>query len=111
MESTVTNASNSNQDTEKIIRVSSSTDVHKLANSIIAAYEKAPNDNIILRAIGAGALNQATKAAITSNKFFSSQGLTVCLIPSFKRFNEVPPGGGAERETIAIEFRVYLKRS
>lgn len=98
-----------NENAECVLKVAASADVQKLANAITSAYRKDPEKPIILRAIGAGAVNQATKAAIVSGSTFSRFGLTVYLVPSFKSFDEKV--GDTTRETVAIEFRIALKRS
>ena len=95
---------------EKVLKVAASTDIHKLCNSIIISYEKEPNNPIILRAIGAGAVNQAVKATINSSEYFSKKGLTPALVPSWKNIID-PIEGGGERKTCAIEFRIDLRRS
>lgn len=90
---------------EKILKSAAATDVQKLANSIVTSYQKNPKVPIIIRSIGAGAVNQAVKAAIVSSQFFSRAGFTVSLVPSFKPLVE------DGRKTVSIEFRVDLKRS
>ena len=67
-----------------VLRCKSSTDASKLASSIYSLYQGDNNVVIFLNVIGAGALNQAIKAAIISNKFFSKKGLVVALQPSFQ---------------------------
>lgn len=65
-----------NEVQEKVttLRCSSSTDAKKLAGSIYSTYQSNPDNDIIIRVIGAGALNQAIKGAIISNKFFAKKG-------------------------------------
>ena len=52
-----------NEVQEKVttLRCSSSTDAKKLAGSIYSTYQSNPDNDIIIRVIGAGALNQAIK--------------------------------------------------
>jgi len=44
---------------------------------------------VVLRTIGAGALNQATKAVIVANKNLSSQGLEAIMRPYYKKIEEL----------------------
>ena len=73
-----------NNTTEKVLRCKASTDANKLAGSIYSAYQGNPDAEIHLRVIGAGALNQAVKGAIISQKFFAKKGLFISLFPSFQ---------------------------
>ena len=66
------------------LRCKSSTDANKLAGSIFSVRQVNPESRIIIRVIGAGALNQATKASILANKYFIKQGVTLALQPSFQ---------------------------
>lgn len=68
----------------RILRCKSSTDANKLAGSIYSAYQETPDIQMVIRVIGAGALNQAIKAAIISNKFFCKRGMMIDLRPSFQ---------------------------
>lgn len=86
---------------DRILKVGSATDINRLRNGIVACYEKHPDKPILLRAIGAGALNQAIKGAIVSNDYFSRKGYTVTLVPSFHSLE----GGGT-----GIEMRINLIR-
>lgn len=73
-----------NKETEKVLRCKASTDANKLAGSIYSVYQTDPDTEISLRVIGAGALNQAVKGVIISQKFFAKKGLFVSIFPSFK---------------------------
>lgn len=67
-----------------VLKCGSSTDATKLAGSLYSAYRDDLKQAFYIRVIGAGALNQAVKAAIISNKFFSKNGIVVGLQPSFQ---------------------------
>lgn len=84
----------------KLLKCRASTDANKLAGSIYSTYKEFPDCDIILRVIGAGALNQAVKAAIISNKFFAKNGKATMLCPSFQ---------DANGNMTAIELRICLK--
>lgn len=66
-----------------IIRCKASTDANKLAGSIYSAYKDNQDKTLVVRVIGAGSLNQATKAVIIANKFFSKKGIILDVRPSF----------------------------
>lgn len=83
--------------TTSVLRVKGSTNVGKLAGSIVSAQESGA-ERILVRAIGASALNQATKAIIISNKQFIGKGLICSMIPSFSTFKN------EEVELTAIEL-------
>jgi stage V sporulation protein SpoVS len=96
----------------ELIRVRSVTDVRQLSGSIINCYKKnqakidAVDSHIkeipiILRTIGAGALNQAVKGATTSNKYFGQLGQQVILVPSFFSI---------DADTTALELRVEIRK-
>lgn len=85
-------------DLVKILRVKASTDATKLAGSIYAACME--DKKVVLRVIGAGSLNQATKAVIISNKYFCQKGLTPCVKPSFHNVSD---------NVTAIELVVFLQ--
>lgn len=72
------------KENEELIKVGSGTDSNKVAGCINGIYSKDPTTKIILRVIGAGALNQAIKGAISSNRNFSKQGKKVSLFPYFR---------------------------
>lgn len=86
----------------KVLRCKTSTDANKLAGSIYSTFQENADVQIVIRVIGAGALNQAVKAAIISNKFFAKKGLVVDLRPSFQ--------DAAENMT-AIELRVVFSKN
>jgi stage V sporulation protein S len=84
-----------------LLRCKASTDANKLAGSIHSAHQLDPDSKIALRVIGAGALNQAIKAVIISNKFFAKKGVSVGVQPSFQ---------DADGEMTAIEMRLIFIR-
>ena len=66
------------------LRCKSSTDAKKLSGSIHGMWKKEPNVPIVIRIIGAGALNQATKGVILANKFFIKTGVVLAIQPMFQ---------------------------
>lgn len=63
------------EDTEDILRVGGSTQPEKLASTI--AHKILDGKRVTLRAVGAPAVNQATKAVIIAQGFVASKGLTL----------------------------------
>lgn len=67
----------------RLIKVSTRTDVYKLAGTLHSFYTSDPDTPIVMRTIGAGALNQAVKAATIANKHLVVRGVTILLAPAF----------------------------
>lgn len=84
---------------EDVLRVSGGTSAHDLAAAIShGIYDgKRP----VLRAIGAGAVNQAVKGVAIAQSFVGSRGLVLSIRPGFA---EVAMKDGM---TTAIVLRVY----
>ena len=68
---------------EKELRCKASTDANKLAYSIFSAYQDNSETTIRIRVVGAGALNQAMKGIIISNKYLIKKGVIADVRPSF----------------------------
>lgn len=86
---------------QRILKCKSSTDANKLAGSIYSAYKNSPTDEIFLRVIGAGSLNQAIKAVIISNKYFVKKGFVVDVHPSFQEVSDIT----------SIELKIILRNA
>lgn len=84
---------------ERTLLVSAGTDAIKLSASIQKYFEENKESPILLRTIGAGALNQAVKGAIISNKYFCRKGSKVALVPSFKDL---------DNKTTAIQMKIVF---
>ena len=84
---------------EDILRVSGGTSAHDLAAAIShAVYD---GKHPVLRAIGAGAVNQAVKGVAIAQSFVGSRGLVLSIRPGFA---EVEMRDGT---TTAIVMRVF----
>jgi stage V sporulation protein S len=94
---------------ERVIKVKSSTDSTSLSRSVISAHEKDDGVPITLRAVGAGALNQAVKAAIIANTQLARKGLKIALIPSFIKL-EMTPDAAEKGLVTAIQLNVFFAR-
>ena len=82
-----------NEVQEKVttLRCSSSTDAKKLAGSIYSTYQSNPDNDIIIRVIGEG--------AIISNKFFAKKGILIGVQPFFQ---------DASLNTTAIGLKIFF---
>ena len=86
-----------------VLRVSGGTSAHDLAAAIShAVYD---NKRPVLRAIGAGAVNQAVKGVAIAQSFVGSRGLVLSVRPGFQ---EVEMRDGM---TTAIVLRIYCDRA
>lgn len=64
-----------------ILKASSESNPRSIAGAIAGSIEEEGSAEI--RAIGAGALNQAVKAAIIARGFYAPKGIDLFLTPSF----------------------------
>jgi stage V sporulation protein S len=87
---------------ETVLRVSGGTSAQDLASAIShAVYDsKKP----VLRAIGAGAVNQAVKGVAIAQSYVGSRGLVLSVRPGFA---EVKMGDGTT--TTAIVLRIFAE--
>lgn len=64
----------------KIVRVRSHTQVHELAKSL--SQQLRAGDNVVMHAIGHGAVGQAMKAATVLNTHHVNNGVVYVVLPS-----------------------------
>jgi stage V sporulation protein SpoVS len=83
------------------LRCKTSTDAKRLSGSIHGLWKKDPTTPIVIRVIGAGALNQAVKGVILANKFFIKTGIVLGIQPSFQT---------SEDGVTAIDLRIIYHR-
>lgn len=70
-----------NTDEERVLRVSASSSATSLASAIShAVYD---SKKVTLRAIGAGAVNQAVKAVAIAQSFVGQRGISLLIRPGF----------------------------
>lgn len=87
-------------DEESLIRVKGTASVPQLASAVShRIYDGKP---AVMRAIGAGAISQAIKAAAVARGYVAPRGLDLALIPGFTVVN-MPDG-----DITAITLRVYV---
>jgi stage V sporulation protein S len=85
---------------ETLLRVSGGTSAHDLAAAI--SHGVYDSKRVVLRAIGAGAVNQAVKAVAIAQSYVGSRGLVLSVRPGFTAV-KMPDG----TETTAIILRVF----
>jgi len=88
------------QDESDLLRVGGATHVPQLAGAISAAI--AEGKDVVLRAIGAGAIAQAVKAAAVARGHVAPHGQNLALIPGFQEV-QLP-----DKTSTAITLRVML---
>lgn len=71
----------SNDSPEKILRVSASSSATSLAAAI--SHGVYDGRRVVLRAIGAGAVNQAVKAVAIAQSFVGQRGVSLLVRPGF----------------------------
>lgn len=69
------------KENDSVLRVKSSSSAASLASAI--SYQVYDNKNVVLRAIGAGAVNQAVKAIAIANSYVAQRGIILSCRPGF----------------------------
>lgn len=70
----------------KVIRVSSSSSVPQLSGSIVISLEE--NNDVEVRAVGAGAVNQMYKALASARGVLATKGKDLYVKPGFDEARE-----------------------
>lgn len=92
----------SSSDPEAILRVSSKSSANKTASAIShAVYD---GQRVTLRAIGAGAVNQAVKAIAIAQGFVGMRGLVLYCRPGFDTI-EMPDNASVSAIVLRVEAR------
>lgn len=87
---------------ENILRVKSSSAAPQLASAIShAVYD---NKEVYLRAIGAGAVNQAMKAIAIATSYTAARAVRIACIPGFAT---VKMADGAEISALVLRVFTY----
>ena len=85
------------QDEDQVLKVAASSPPATLASAIAhAVYDKKP---VTLRAVGAGAVNQAVKAIAIAQAYVAPRGITLTCRPGFA---DVTMPDGKQMSGIAI---------
>lgn len=66
----------------EVLKVKSSTPPKQFGYSLSQVI-RVNRSNIIIQAVGAGAINQAMKGVVEANKLLACSGLQVAVLPSF----------------------------
>lgn len=66
---------------KEILKVSAKSKVNSVAGAIAATIKE--KDKVEIRAIGAGAINQAVKAIAVARRFVASNGINLVCVPGF----------------------------
>ena len=77
-----------NLESEILLLVGGETNVNKLAGAIISNHLQNSKKTILLRTVGAGALNQAVKGVILANQHFSKKGKIAHSLPYFTEIED-----------------------
>ena len=88
-------------ESEEILRVSGNSPAEKLAAAI--SHHVYDGKRIALRAIGAGAVNQAMKAVAIARGYVAPRGIDLSVVPGFVDV-EMP-----DRNVTAMLFRVLAE--
>ncbi|KJK56225.1 stage V sporulation protein S [Saccharothrix sp. ST-888] len=91
-----------NQESEKVFRVKSTTTPPELGSAIAHAINS--GHQVVLRCVGAGAVNQAVKAVPIAQSFVSSYGTD--LIQRISFFHGYTREGDKSSELMGISIRV-----
>ena len=72
-----------NLDEVKVLMISGGSPTKETAGSIVKCYVEGKYRNIELKAIGAGAVNQAVKAIATARSIFAQRGVDLSCKPGY----------------------------
>ena len=87
---------------ENIIRVSAGSDPQAVASAISNAFYE--NPDVVMRAVGAAAVNQGVKAIAIARGYIATRGMDLVCRPGFTNIN----ASDGERQISAIVFRLSL---
>lgn len=88
---------------DDVIRVGASTPVHELASAVAhSCYEGSPPT---LRAIGAGAVNQAMKALAMASQYVAGRAMYLAVRPGFVTIDLAD-----KPEVTAMVFKVIISK-
>lgn len=85
----------------KMVKVASGSRVSSVAGAIAGIYRE--NEEVLVQAIGAAAVNQALKAVITAGEYLAEEDKAICVLPSFIELTI----GGQERTGVRMWIRPY----
>jgi len=89
---------------ETILRAAASTPVPELSGAISGAVHD--GKQVVIRAIGNGAVGQAVKAVAAARGHCATRGIDLAIIPGFQTVDMPPSPGRRSGPTTAITLRV-----
>lgn len=96
-------ALDSDQDPDEIIRVGAGSDPSAVASAISNAFYE--RSEVVLRAVGASAVNQANKAIAIARGYIAQRGLDLYCRQGFANV----PGRNGQDSISALVFRLSLR--
>ncbi len=92
---------------ESILKVSATTDPQSVASAITnALYE---SNEVPVRAVGAGAVNQAAKGVAIARGYVAPRGLDLVCRVGFLNIPGRPDDDGRDKTITAVVFRLFLE--
>ena len=85
-----------------VMRVSGGSNVKNVAMCLVRFIEKSDTKDVELRAIGAGAVNQAVKSIACARGFLGQQGRDLCVRVGFMDSDDIS-------DKTAMKFVAFIK--
>ena len=89
----------------EVVKVKSSSNVQKVAGCVAGCVEKGVRD-IEIRAIGAGAVNQAVKSVAVARGFLSPKGIDIVVVPGFGTVTDDSYDDDKKRTMVVLKVKV-----
>lgn len=86
-----------------LMKVGSNTSVGSLAGAIAGTVKE--DGKVEAQAVGAGALNKLVKAVVLARRFVITEGIDLCMVPSF----EAVPHSSGEGEINSIKMVIEAR--
>ena len=94
----------------QVIRVAKTTSVSSLSGGIVKFFEE--DEEVELRAMGAGATNQMYKAIASARKVIAQKGYNLMIIPGFDTIEDangsLSPDGKKKEKTVLVARLVAM---
>lgn len=88
----------------ELLRATKTSDVNKLGRALARVATKPDFESLMLRAIGAAAVNQAVKSVVVANSLLATRGVHLIMSPRFETVD-----GDRANEISALTFRIRLE--
>lgn len=96
----------SNNKETKVLRVGAGTSSKELAKSIAATYTNEKKEKVVLRAVGASAVNQMMKGWILAFGILSQKGVNM---ETTGRFCDIPSNREGEEEKMVTATEMLIR--